>query len=158
MPTIRAMKKLTLLLLGGLLLCGFSACANTEKIIAGDLKVALTRIERTSDNIVHATWRVDNPNVVSYLVAKGTHKILLNGALIGTIVQDQPLGVPAQSKFERGNVVTLVGPAADSILDQAIAQGSADYRVESTIMLLIIDEQFEKIRLTYTGTVPVTAK
>jgi hypothetical protein len=107
---------------------------------------------------VHAVWRVDNPNVVSYLVAKGTHKVLLNGKLVGTIVQDQPLGVPAQTKFERTSVLTVANPAADAIIDQALAHGSADYRVESTIMLLILDDQYEKIHLTYTGTVPVIAK
>jgi LEA14-like dessication related protein len=152
------MKKLPLLLLASLLLTYFSACTSTTNVIAGDLKVALTRIERGSDKTVHAIWRVDNPNVVSYLVSKGTHKVLLNGTLIGTIIQDQPLGIPAQTKFERTSVLTLANPAAEAIIDQALAHGSADYRVESTIMLLIIDDQFEKIRLTYTGTVPVVAK
>lgn len=152
------MKKLTLLLLAGLLIGGFCACTSTSEIIAGDLKVAMSRIERMGDGTVHAYWRVDNPNVVAYLVSKGTHKILLNGTLLGTIIQDKPLGVPAQTKLERSSTVTLVGPAANQVLDQAIARGSAEYRVESTIVLLIIDEQFEKVRRTYSGTVPVIAK
>jgi LEA14-like dessication related protein len=152
------MKKLPLLLLATLVLSCFSACTSTTDIIAGDLKVALTRIERAGDKTVHVIWRVDNPNVVSYLVSKGTHKILLNGTLVGTIVQDQPLGIPAQTKLERTSVLTLANPAAEAIIDQALAHGSADYRVESNIMLLIIDDKFEKIRLTYTGNVPVVAK
>lgn len=152
------MKKMPLLFLAGLLVCGFSACSNVSEIIAGELKVALSKIERAGDGTVQVTWRVENPNVVSYLISKGTHKIMLNGTLVGTIVQDTPLGVPANNQLERTGLLVPAGPAAGPVIEQAMAQGSAAYRVESTVMLLILDDKFEKVHLTRSGTVPVLAK
>lgn len=152
------MKKLPLLLLTGLLVCSFSACTNVSQIIAGELRVALSRIERAGDGTVQVTWRVENPNVVSYLISKGTHKIMLNGTLVGTIVQDTPLGVPANNQLERTGLLVAAGPGAGPIIDQAVTQGSAAYQVESTVMILILDDKFEKVRLTRSGTVPVVAK
>jgi len=152
------MKKLSLLLLAGLLIGGFSACSNTSEIIAGELKVALSKIERAGDGTIQVTWAVENPNVVSYLVSKGTHKVTLNGTLVGTIVQDTPLGVPANNKQERTGLLVLAGPAAAPVIDQALAQGSAAYRVDSTILLLILDDKFEKVHLTRSGSVAVVAK
>lgn len=152
------MKKLSLFLLAGLLAGGFSACSNVSQIIAGELKVALAKIERTGDGTVHVTYRVDNPNVVSYLISRGTHKIFLNGTLAGTMVDDTPLGIPANNQMERSGLLVVAGPAARPLIDQAVAQGSATYRVESTIILLILDDKFEKVHLTRSGTVPVVAK
>ena len=152
------MKKTCALFLAGLLICSFSACSNVSEIIAGELKVALAKIERTGDGSVQVTWVVENPNVVSYLVSKGTHRIMLNGTLIGTIVQDLPLGVPANSQLERTGLLVPAGPAAGAVIDQAVQQGSAAYQVDSTVILLILDDKFEKVRLARSGTVAVVAK
>lgn len=152
------MKKMPLLFLAGLLICGFSACSNVSEIIAGELKVALAKIERTGNGTVQVTWVVENPNVVSYLISKGTHKIMLNGTLVGTIVQDTPLGVPANTQLERTGLLVLAGPAAGPVIDLALAQGSVAYRVDSTVYLLILDDKFEKVHLTRSGTVVVAAK
>ncbi len=152
------MKKMPFLLLAGLLICGFSACSNVSEIIAGELKVALAKIERTGNGTVQVTWVVENPNVVSYLISKGTHKIMLNGTLVGTIVQDTPLGVPANTRLERTGLLVPAGPAASPIINQAVSQGSAAYRVDSTVFLLILDDKFEKVHLTRSGTVAVGAK
>jgi len=152
------MKKLPLLLLAGLLVCGFSACSNVSEVIVGDLKFAPVKIERAGDGTVQVTLRVDNPNVVSYLISKATHKVMLNGTLVGTLIQDAPLGVPANNQEVRTMTLVPAGPAASPIIAQAVAQGSATYRLDSTIMLLILDDQFEKVHLTRSGTVSVTAK
>jgi len=152
------MKKMPLLLLAGLLICGFSACSNTSAIIAGELKVALSKIERAGDGNVQVTWVVENPNVVPYLISKGTHKVMLNGTPVGTIVQDTPLGVPANNRLERTGSLVLAGPAAGPIIDQAVSQGSAAYLVDSTVFLLILDDKFEKVHLTRSGSVAVVAK
>lgn len=152
------MKKFSLLLWAGLLIGGFSACSNTPAIIAGELKVALAKVERAGDGTVQVTWVVENPNVVSYLVSKSTHKIMLNGTLVGTIAQDSPLGVPASNRVERSGALVTAGPAAAAVIDQALAQGSAAYRVDSTILLLILDDKFEKVHLTRSGSVAVVAK
>ena len=152
------MKKLTRLLLAVLLASSLSSCSNVSEIIAGELKVALSKIERAGDGTVQVTWRVENPNVVSYLISKGTHKIILNGTLVGTIVQDTPMGIPASNQLERTGLLVTAGQATGPIIDQAVAQGSAAYRVDSTVFLLILDDKFEKVHLTRSGTVAMVAK
>lgn len=152
------MKKTCALFLAGLLLCSFSACSNTSEIIAGELKIALAKVERMGDGSVQVTWVVQNPNVVSYLISKGSHKVMLNGTQVGTIVQDLPLGVPANNQLERTGLLVPAGPAAAAVIDQAVQQGSAAYQLDSTIYLLILDDKFEKLRLTRSGTVAVVAK
>ena len=39
-----------------------------------------------------------------------------------------------------------------------LAHGSAAYQVDSTILLLILDDKFEKVHLTRSGSVAVVAK
>lgn len=156
------MKKLFPLFLAGILagiLAGsFSACASKSAVIAGDLKIVLSRIERERDGTLQVSWQVDNPNVVSYLFSKGVHKIMLNGTYIGTITQNDPLGIPANTKLERTVSLVPHDSVAKSTIDQAVIQGTASYLVESTVMLLIIDDDFEKIHFTRSGTVPIVSK
>ena len=68
------------------------------------------------------------------------------------------LGLPAQNKVESSGRLILAGPASASIIDQAVAQGSASYKLESTVTMLVVDETFEKFPLTASGSVPVVAK
>jgi hypothetical protein len=152
------MKKILLPLLAVFaLICGFTACGSTDFLTAG-LKIELSSIERASDGAVRVTWRVQNPNVFSYLLDKTSHKLSLNGTLVGTITDNSPLGVPAQSHAERTEILTPTKPPAGTVIDQAVAQGSASYRLDSTLNVLLLDDKFEKISLTGSGTVPVTAK
>ena len=152
------MKKiLSLLLLVLFLVGGFTACSSPDATTAG-IRVELTGIERTGDGAVQVAWRVQNPNVFPYLLNKTTHKLTLNGTLVGTLTDTSPFGVPAQSHAERTGVLTPVKPPAGAVLDQAIAQGSATYRLDSMLIVLLLDEQIEKIPLTGSGTVTVTAK
>lgn len=151
------MKKLPLLLLAVLLAGTFSACSNPTEIIAGGLKVDLTRIERANDGAVRVTWRVSNPNIVPYLLSKTTHKITVNGIGVGTLVDDSHLGLPAQTQLERTAVLIQAGPAAVAVIEQAMVPGSAAYELDTGITLLIVDDKFEKIRLKAAGTVPVVA-
>jgi len=139
-----------------LLACGFTACSSPESITAG-LKIELTGIERAGDGSVRVAWRVQNPNVFSYVLNKTTQKVTLNGTLVGTITDNSPLGVPAQSHAERTGLLSPVKPPAGTVLDQAVAQGSATYRLDSAVILLLLDEQIERIPLTGSGTVTVTA-
>jgi hypothetical protein len=145
------------LLFALVLLCGFTACGAPTYITAG-AKIAATSVERTGDGTVRVTWRVENPNVASYLLARTSHKLSLNGTLVGTLTDTSPFGVPAQSQVERTTVLTPVNPPADAVLQQAVAQGSAAYRLDSTVHLLIVEDKTERIPLTHSGTVPVTAK
>ena len=145
------------LLLALVLVCGFTACGAPTYITAG-LKIEATGIERAADGTVRVTWRVQNPNVAAYLLARTAHKLSLNGTLVGTLTDTSPFGVPAQNHAERTGLMTPVNPPADAVLQQAVAQGSAAYRLDSTVHLLIVEDKTEKIPLTNSGTVPVTAK
>jgi hypothetical protein len=151
------MKNLPPLLLAGLLACGFIACTSAD-VMANGLSIALTQIERTGDGAVHVTWRVGNPNIVSYLLTKGAHKLTLNGTLVGTVIDNSRLGVPAQNQVESSGLLVPVGPGSASIIDQAVAQGSASYKLESIVTMLVVNETFEKFPLSASGSVPVVAK
>lgn len=148
---------LSRLLLALILVCGFTACGAPTFITAG-IRIEATRIERAGDGTVRVIWRVENPNVTSYLLEKSNHKLSLNGTLVGTFTDTVRFGVPARNHAERSSILTPVNPPAETVLAQAIAQGSATYHLDSMVHLLIVDDQIERIPLTHSGTVPVSAK
>jgi len=150
------MKRILPLLLALVLVCGFTAC-NSMDVIAAGLKVELTGIERAGDGTVHVAWRVQNPNVFPYLLHRTVHKVSLNGTLVGTLTDESPFAVPAQSQAEHTGVLTLA-KSGGTALDQAVAQGSVAYRLDSVVTVLLLDDKFEKIPLNSSGTVTVTAK
>lgn len=150
------MKKfLTPLFLAALFALFGTGCNNTASITAG-LKVELTSIGRTADGGTQVSWRVVNPNVVPYLLAKSTHRIQLNGVLIGTLADNEALAVPAQTSLDRRHPLVVAGPAAERIL--AAATDSTPYKMESVVTIRLYGDEVEKIQLTASGTVPVTAK
>jgi hypothetical protein len=139
------------------LTCGFTGCAAPAYVTAG-LGIEVTAIERTSDGAVRVTWRMANPNVAAYVLARSTHKLTLNGTLVGTLADSARLGLPPQSTAERSAVLTPANAAAAAVVEQAVAQGSATYKLDSTVFLLIEEDKHDKIPFTSSGTVPVTAK
>ncbi len=152
------MKKILFpLLLAVVLVCGFTACGSPESLTAG-LKLELTGIERAGDGTVRVMWSVQNPNVFSYVLDKTSHKLSLNGTLVGTITDNSRMGVPAQSHAERTGVLTPAKPPAAAVIDQAVNRGSAAYRLDSIVNVLLLDDKFEKRSLAASGTVTVTAK
>jgi hypothetical protein len=149
---------LTPLLLLSLVLSGLTGCSSTSKIISSGLRIELTRVERDSSGAVQVTWRVHNPNVVSYVFSKSAHKLSLDGTAVGMVEDVAPLGVPQLSQADRTATLAPSGAAASQVIDQAIARGSAGYQMNSTLWVLIIDDDLEKIVLNGAGTVPVSAK
>ncbi len=135
-----------------------AGCTNTSRLVATGLGVELTKIERTSDGAVSVSWRVENSNIVAYLLSRISHKIYLNGAYLGTIVDEEPLAVPASTNAGRTSKLTGGDASAAQVLAGAIAQGSGNYRMETQIVIRIYDETVEKAALTNSGTVPVAAK
>lgn len=157
--TISAMKHLLApLLLLSVVLAGLTGCSSASKTIATGLRVELTRVERDSSGAVHVTWRVHNPNIVSYVFSKSSHKLSLDGTVVGTIEDAAPLGVPKLTPGERTATLNLAGPGAGHVIDGAAARGSAAYRLDSVLWVLIIDDEVEKIGLDAAGSVPVLAK
>lgn len=146
-------------LLAALLLAAFASChAGDSEIIARGLQIELVQVERAADGTVQVTWRMKNPNVVPYLVDHAAHKITLGGTLLGTVNDTARLGLPPQSQAERTNPLTPAGPDAAGRVAQLAGQGTATYQVDSTVFLLIVDDDIIKSVLTGTGSVPVTAK
>ena len=115
-------------------------------------------LDRAADGSVSAAWRVANPNVVAYLISETSHKIYLDGILVGTIHDTEPLGVPASANADRTTPLKGGAAAGARALTEAIARGSAGYRVDSQITIRVYDEMLEKAVLTNSGTVAVTTK
>ena len=139
-------------------LFALSSCTNTSQIITTGLKVELTKVARSDDGTIHVTWQVRNPNVVSYLVDRSSHKVTLDGVSIGTFTDDVRLGVPAQNVVEHTNVLVPSNAQAAAQIAQLVAKGSASYQLDSVITLLLYDDDTSKSNLTGSGSVPVVAK
>lgn len=149
---------LSSLLLLSLVLGGLTSCTSNSVIIATGLRIELVQVQRSPDGTVQVTWRFQNPNVVSYLFSKVSLRIAMDGMQIGTIQDNAPLGLPASNHADRTGTLVPAGPSANQVIEQALARGSAPYRVDSTVWVLIVDDEMEKIPLSRTGSVPVTAK
>jgi hypothetical protein len=140
-------------------LCGLLSpgCRSTAGITAG-LKIDLTGIDRTGDGAAQVSWRVVNPNVVPYLLARSTHRIYLDGVLVGTVTDEDAVAVPAQSRVERRHALVLAGPAAERALAAAATTGRAAYRVDSVILIRLYGDETDKSTLASAGTVTVTGQ
>lgn len=134
-----------------------TGCSSSNSITVG-LGVELTGLTRGADGATQVTWRVVNPNVVAYLVAQASHKVYLDGVLVGTTADRDPLAVPAHNSATRTSALVTAGPAADRVLAAAAAAGSAAYRLESSILIRLYGESTDKTTLTAAGKVPVTTK
>lgn len=134
-----------------------TGCSSSNTITAG-LKVELTGLVRAGDGTTRADWRVVNPNVVSYLLAQSTHRVYLDGTLVGTITDKDAMALPAHNHSARSATLTGAGPAAERTLAVAAAAGSTAYRVESTVIIRLYGDSTERTSLSSAGTVPVTAK
>lgn len=155
---MRAMKKLfTPFFLASMLALLGAGCSSSNTITAG-LRVELTGIARTGDGATRMDWRVVNPNVVSYLLAQSTHRVYLDGVLVGTITDKDAMALPAHNHAARSTALTIAGPAAERTLAAAASAGSAAYRVESTVIIRLYGDSTERTNLSSAGTVPVTAK
>ena len=138
------------------LVAGCSSSRNNST--TAGVKIELTGVVRASDGSTRVSWRVANPNVISYLLSQATHQIYLNGVLVGTVKDREPLAVMPQAHTDRTSPMASAGPAGDSALAAAATTGSAAYRVESSLVIQLYGEMVDKSDLTATGTVPVTAK
>lgn len=134
-----------------------AGCKNYVIPTTAGLHVDLISLQR-SGHEVHVTWRVRNPNVVAYVLTQSIHRITLGGVQIGTLTDKDRIGVPSQNEVERSGVLVPSSPAASEAINQAIAQGSAAYTLDSTFWMLVLDDKTEKFARPSSGTVPVTAK
>ena len=154
------MKKLItpLLLLAGCVLF-LAGCSGFDRgVTSVGLGVELAGIERAADGTVAVSWNLINPNVSSYLLARVSQKISLNGILVGTTLDTDPMAIPAQKTTNKVTKLTLAGPAAERLIAEAAAKGSAAYRVETQLLIRLYGDMTDKGLLTHSGSVPVTGK
>lgn len=152
------MKKLLAPLLFCLAVLLLGGCTNHMAAVTAGLRTDLVRVQRAGNGDIQVTWRVNNPNVVGYVITRNTLKISLDGVPVGTLTNEERFGIPATNHAERTGVLAVGGPDAAQAIAQALARGSADYTVDATVWLLIVGEDIEKFRLAGSGTVPVTAE
>jgi hypothetical protein len=134
-----------------------AGCGGPNTATVG-LKIELAKVVRQADGQVQVTWRVVNPNIVPYLLAQATHRIYLDGALVGSLDDREAIAIPAQTNLERTTALVPAGPGAERGLAAAATAGSAAYRVESTVIVRLYGDTTEKSTLQGAGTVPVTTK
>lgn len=151
------MKKLFAPLLLALAVLFAGGCANVAEISTLGLEAEMVKLHRTADGEVRVTWRIRNPNIVSYVFTKNQLKVSIDGAPVGLINDPTRFGVPTMKQHDITVVLTPNGPAATDIINRAIAKGSASYSLEATIWMLVVDEKAEKFVLTASGTIPATA-
>ena len=152
-------KLLTPLLVLACSLLIFAGCTGFERgLTAVGLSVELTGIERAADGTVSVAWRLVNPNISPYLIARTNHKIFLDGKLVGTALNEEPTAVPAQQSVAKVTRLTLADAAAAGLVAETAARGTAAYRVETQLLIRLYGETTDKGALTHSGSVPVTNK
>ena len=151
---MRPMKKFLIPFFLLLLLAG---CSSNNVITVG-LKVELTSIACGGDGTTQVAWRIVNPNIASYLVDGTTHRIYLNGTLVGTINDKEAVAIPAQNNANRTAKLLSAGTTGERALTDALAAGSASYRTESTVVIRLYGDATDKSSLSSTGKVTVMAK
>ena len=136
-----------------------AGCAGFDRgVTSVGLSVELTGIERAADGTVTVAWNLVNPNVTPYLLARVSHRISLNGTLVGTTLDATPMAMPARQSTGKVSRLTPAGPAAEKLIAEAAAKGSAAYRVETQLLIRLYGELTDKGVLTNSGSVSVTAK
>jgi hypothetical protein len=124
------------------LVVSFAACSSPIPVGLG---VELLSLEPATGK---ATIRYSNPSVVGYNIERSSHRVFFDGKFVGTVELKAPLGIPQQHNLEQSG--TFV---ADKGVN--IPAGSANYRVESTLTLVLYGENLQTSKLTGSGTVVV---
>lgn len=129
-------------------LLGLISGCSSGTIATVGLRVEVESIQRDGNGGATATVRIVNPNLVAYNIDQATHRILLDGRLVGTLEAKRPLGIPAQNVGLHTGALTLDKGAS-------LAAGSASYRLESKVVLRLYGERTEDAKLSGSGTVTV---
>jgi len=145
------MKKLVLAFLTAIsLLFVVTGCMTTKRVVLG-LGLELTTLERASDGTVTATVTITNPNVVSYNIARATHRIFIADKFIGILNITSPTGLPVQQAATQSGTVTLERGTS-------LPAGEARYRLESTLVMRLYGDNTQQQKTSGSGTVTITTK
>ncbi len=152
------MKKLFAPLLLSFVVLLLAGCASHIEATTAGLQADLLKIQRAGNGDLLVTWRVRNPNVVSYVLTKNSLKLSLDGIAIGTLEGQQRFGIPSMNEMEQNGVLPAPSGAAAEAVTRALQRGSANYTLNATLWLLIVDDDVERFNLSGSGSVPVVAK
>ncbi|MBI2514284.1 MAG: hypothetical protein HYV96_20110 [Opitutae bacterium] len=122
------------------LVVSFSACSSQMPVGLG---IELVSLDAGAGK---ATVRYLNPSVVAYNVEHSSHRVFLDGKLAGTIEIKAPLGIPQQRNLEQSGTF-VAGKGA------GVPAGSASYRLESTLTLVLYGDNLQTSKLSGSGTV-----
>jgi hypothetical protein len=81
-----------------------------------------------------------------------THRVFLNGTLVGTAVNSNPIGLPPLESITQDVVIDLVNPAAVKQAKAVAGDNPSRYRVES-VLRFTINEDKAKVTSVFEGTV-----
>jgi LEA14-like dessication related protein len=141
------MKRLLVSVLASLVLVGlWTGCTSRQEGLVG-LQFELAGIERTAAG-AQATFRVVNPNMVSYNLDNVTYTVALDGKVVGTAQVKQPTGVPAQQTVALTAALVLAPGAV-------LPTGEAAYRLDAQVLFRLYDEVTEKLKVASAGRVVV---
>lgn len=118
-------------------------CSNAKP---GGLSESVAAIYATDASLarkeITITMRYGNENVTALGFSKATHKVFLNGSLIGKATSPKPFGIPPVQSVAQDTVVKLDN--VDRIRD-LLARGTpttVSYHLESTVEQTIYEDNF----------------
>lgn len=124
------------------LVVSFTACSSQVPVGLG---VELVSLDASAGK---ATVRFLNPSVVAYNVEQSSHRVFLDGKFVGTIELKAPLGIPQERNLEQSGAF-VAGKGA------SVVAGSASYRLESILTLVLYGDNLQTSKLSGSGTVVV---
>jgi hypothetical protein len=134
-----------------------AGCSSKDLPGLTGLGVTLIGIERSADGATQVHWQLNNPNVVAYLIQASSHKIYLDGRLVGTAATREPVGLNRQSTQNQSAIMQL-DKGSEAALAAALARGTSTYRLESNLTITTYGDYREEYRTNASGTVSLTGK
>ncbi len=127
-----------ILLLSALSCLVFSGC-NSSKADLGEIGISLVDIKPGSgatagETIV--TLRFVNENIVPFGVNSSTHRLLLNGTLVGRAVNATPFGLAPMNMTTRDIILQVENPSALSQFGRSGRATAVTYQLENEIIAM----------------------
>lgn len=135
-----------------------AGCATPDR--GGGLNVQLAGVSIGDVSLTGATGEltieVINTSVIPYVVSKATHRLYLNGSLVGEAVSAESWGVQPQGRVKYKAVLKLANAQAFDALRALLGSGRLNYRIESRLVSNWGDDD-ETLKLDHSGVLDLNA-